>query len=348
MASIIFGWYTTKIKSYTPEDLELDYSHPHYQVRQRIFHIMYIPIIPIGKVYVFKQDKKFYKAPEIVKKQIKERKDYRTPWYSLFIPFLAVIGALLAVSVYFYSGWKNEHDADVYYANKIEQNLNKLTQLKETDYLELENLKNINGGGYYILKVQKVKGNQIVFLKSNEKIFGSEPAAIVRYFKENADSLEKVSISINRLKKMIPKDRSLFKLEDNAKLNSLYDSIAVNVFNDGEKYILNQIKDYNSPFFSVSTIFPSKDEMIGLKIKNIGEPVKLIAIKGTEGNIKPETEQLQEIISTDNNLIVNVKTNDKYQDFVLELTFSNLNAKKMNYLIKKYGNAVKIQNENDL
>lgn len=251
MASIIFGWYSTKIKSYTPQELELDNSHPDYQVRQRIFHIMYIPIIPIGKVYVFKQDHRFYKAPENIKQQIKARKKHRTPWYALIVPTLVVLGGLLAGSVYFYTEWKDKHRADEQYAIAVAEQKQALDQLTENTYIRLENTRTRSRFSCF-LKVEKVSGNQVDFLKwqstenNSDYIHRSAHTVVIDFFQENADSLERVSIPLEKLKNMIVEDRLYFHdyidYELGEREKPAFDkSVGENLFNDGDRYVIEGI-----------------------------------------------------------------------------------------------------------
>lgn len=346
MAAIIFGWYTTKIKSYTPEELDLDNSHPEYQVRQRIFHIMYIPIIPIGKVYVFKQDKKFYKAPELVKQRLKERKKHRTPWYALIVPALVLLGALFAVSVYFYTEWKGEKDAETRFQQHIVVMKEELNHLSKTHYFELENRGKRNGyePRSCFLKVVNVTGNQVEFLKS-ENMYESSPAKLIVYFREKADSLERVYISIDKLKKMIPKERVKYDRTLGEPVPDL--SAGEIVFDNGTRYVIAGINNLDSPYLTVSGTYPSPENIITLEIKNIGEPARFVGMTVTEGNIQPETKQLQDIISVDNSLKISVKRLGDERDYTIKLTFLHTNGTKLSYRVYQSGNAVHIIDDNE-
>ena len=46
-----FGIYSIKIKSYTNKDLDLsdDYKHLRFDLYQKMFHILFIPIFPDEK-----------------------------------------------------------------------------------------------------------------------------------------------------------------------------------------------------------------------------------------------------------------------------------------------------------
>jgi hypothetical protein len=92
---IVFGLYNINIKQYKPSDLGItdeslkDYT---FAVKQRIFHIFWIPIFPVKKIYALvDRNNVAYHATYDLKHVIKQSEKVRTPWYSFALPILAII-----------------------------------------------------------------------------------------------------------------------------------------------------------------------------------------------------------------------------------------------------------------
>ncbi len=57
--SIIFGYYSPSIKSYTPKELQVERLLPpdvSIEVLQKAGHMFFIPVFPIEKLFVFRRD----------------------------------------------------------------------------------------------------------------------------------------------------------------------------------------------------------------------------------------------------------------------------------------------------
>ena len=93
--AIVYGLYTINIKQYKPSDLGLndeslkDYT---FAVKQRIFHIFWIPFFPIKRIYalVDRNNVAYHASPELTH-ILKRSGKHRTPWYSFALPILAVV-----------------------------------------------------------------------------------------------------------------------------------------------------------------------------------------------------------------------------------------------------------------
>lgn len=97
---IVFGHNNFNIKTFTPRDLRMPHEAGaekiEFQVRQRYFHLFWIPFFPIGKLYVMKRagDTNKYVMPEDIKRRIKTQHNVRTPWYSFALFFVAAFAGL--------------------------------------------------------------------------------------------------------------------------------------------------------------------------------------------------------------------------------------------------------------
>lgn len=81
---IIYGRYSTRIKSLKPEELDLKpvIDQPHtIEIRQQIFHIFWIPIFPLKKIFSIRKNGKLYDLPLPYTRAVMTKK-WRTPLYS--------------------------------------------------------------------------------------------------------------------------------------------------------------------------------------------------------------------------------------------------------------------------
>ncbi|NMM47628.1 hypothetical protein [Marinigracilibium pacificum] len=82
---IVFGTYTFKIKSFTCKDLGIEedtLNNFTMEVRQKIFHIFWIPLFSTNKIFALRQGNELFHAPSEIENLIRARNVIKTPWYS--------------------------------------------------------------------------------------------------------------------------------------------------------------------------------------------------------------------------------------------------------------------------
>ncbi len=99
---IVFGTNNFRIKKFTIDQVGSEFDEGWegvlFEVRQRYFHLFWIPFFPIGKIFTIKKpgssDK--YEMPPSFIKVIEEKygDQIGTPWYAYF---LLIAGLLLGV-----------------------------------------------------------------------------------------------------------------------------------------------------------------------------------------------------------------------------------------------------------
>lgn len=98
---IVYGWNDFKIVSYTPEALGFTNDSPiRYtaEVRQRYFHVFFIPFFGIGKMWVINEGGNFHEMPEVYRTAIRQRNPKpRSPWYTF--SGLALVALIISISV---------------------------------------------------------------------------------------------------------------------------------------------------------------------------------------------------------------------------------------------------------
>ena len=106
---IVFGINSFKLKSLYPESytyagktyepvkvLGKTYESVEIEIRQKYFHLFWVPVIPVGKAYVLKHgDESLYLFNSLVQEKIKKETP-RAPWYT-FSAWL--IGVLILIGI---------------------------------------------------------------------------------------------------------------------------------------------------------------------------------------------------------------------------------------------------------
>lgn len=90
---IFYGWYTFLIKAYTFEQLGIKIEDPILQmqveVRQKCFHLFWIPFFSLGKIYALRREGKLYNLTPELEATLRRQVVHKTPWYT-YIGFILV------------------------------------------------------------------------------------------------------------------------------------------------------------------------------------------------------------------------------------------------------------------
>lgn len=157
--SVVFGWYSFKLKSYKAEDLELDeekWTNSTFEIRQKVFHLFWLPLFSLGKVYGVRKNGDFFELPELLKARLKEKKT-KTPWYSYFIPISLVVG-LIGFGIFIYIAesvmkiQNHSREKELYEFSMIDVE-NKLVNIETNSYLRLVNMNNYDKKSILFLKL---------------------------------------------------------------------------------------------------------------------------------------------------------------------------------------------------
>lgn len=297
--TFVFGWYSFKLKSFTPKDLEINddyWNNSTFEIRQKVFHIFWIPFFSIGKSYVEKKNGKKYDLPDNIISKIKQKTDVKTPWYSFLLLILALAIPLI-VGIYIYIGESllkhknNKRDKELYNASitEIQKDLNEISL---NAYVHITNTEKLNNkeDGINFLKLVNIKGNSYEFqpLKMHFPKYPNE-----KYYFEKINQNTSVIITKEELQKAICKDYDMFKKQL---------PFGVSFFKDG-KYIITKIEYFDKPVitgeedwrfwdiirrtdFNYNRDFRENGTEITLNFQNFGESAELLEIKNKFNNIK--------------------------------------------------------------
>ncbi|KGO89895.1 hypothetical protein [Flavobacterium suncheonense] len=297
---IAFGWYSFKVKSYSAKDLELDieqWKDSSFEVRQKVFHLFWIPVFSLGKLYALKKQGKLYDLQENIVVKIRNKGRIRTPWYSFLLPIL-LIAIPIITGIYIYiaeSIMKNNHyrEDKKQYEIAITDVQNKLQKLSKNAYLRIINTEKPDNEKT-LLKLIDFNNNNYRFIikkvrfpkNSNEKY----------YFEDFG--IDTLTFTKNELQKAICTDYDIVKE---------YKPYGVRFFGK-EKYRIESIEYFDKPvidgnidwdFWNVirkqkfqyynSRFTGYKNERswtFKLTFQNFGIPVNLIKIQNIENKIQ--------------------------------------------------------------
>lgn len=97
--TIVWGHNSYRLKTVPPVDLMLlgaSYNNINFELRQKYGHLFWIPIFPIGQMWVVKkQDGKMYHCPSDIEVRLKEMYPSKISIWAFTLPLLIVAGFVL-------------------------------------------------------------------------------------------------------------------------------------------------------------------------------------------------------------------------------------------------------------
>ena len=290
-----FGWYSFKLKSYTIEELHLDknlWNDSTFEIRQEVFHLFWIPVFSLGKLYRVRKQNKLYEVPDSITSKIKGKGKVRTPWYSFLLPILAVVIPIL-VFIYIEIGsafLRNKHytQEKKWYDTSISEVQSNLKNLSKNAYLQIVNTEKPNNEEIILLKLVEIKGDSYKFT--------------VKKVNHPKDQNEKYSIE-SRSKDTLVFRRS--ELQDaictDYEIIEKRKPFGINFLNEG-KSIITKIDYFDKPIitgeadwyfwdtvrrddFQYTSNYRDNKKEIELIFQNFGIPADLVEIKNIENNV---------------------------------------------------------------
>jgi hypothetical protein len=170
--SIVFGLGSLKLKSFTPEELKIQDLVPansSIELRNKYFHLFWIPLFPVRKVWVINLAGKHYSVSEEAAKAIETKKHLkRTPFY-LFSGLILLIGAAVVIG-----GWNSllKQKGINHTRSMIKKDIEAINKkIEETDTSDFFLFTQISiPDKSCLMKVIAVKGDLIQFRKKNIKL----------------------------------------------------------------------------------------------------------------------------------------------------------------------------------
>ena len=292
--SIVFGWYSFKIKSYAPEDLNIENENKRdvsFEIRQQCFHFFWIPFCGLGKLYVLRKEGELYELPDDIIALMKSKGAVKSPWYTFSFPILAVLGFFgffVDQKIEDYQRYQYQKGEFEYVIGKID---NELSRLTSAHYLKIRNLnKAYETEGMY-LKVVSVNDTLIRCSKVETALadYDAYPFVVKAHYEKSKHALDTFTYSINELKRAICWDYSVY---------SERQKFGVNLFGDNDQYVIEAVEYIDGPVIkNRGTGYWSYGEF-SMDFYNHGAPAELVEIRNLEGNIDWK-EELPKYIPTD-------------------------------------------------
>lgn len=298
---MVFGWYSFNIKSFSANDLNLnpgEWPNTVFEVRQKVFHIFWIPVFSLGKEYVVRIQDRKYDMPDQIVSKIKWKRKIRTPWYAFLFPILAVLIPVI-VGIYINiaeAAMRNNryHKEQKQYATVVSELQHQLHELKRNNYLRLFNTAKPNSEDIILLKVIDIQDSVYSF---QAKSVHHPKSSRDTYYIENY-STDTLRFTKKQLEKAICPDYKI-----------ITDKQAYGVsFLGADKYIIDQIEYFDQPvidgpvdwyfwntlrqrnfvLYNIHYTGDQRNRLVNfyLELQNFGIPVNLIQIQNLENNLQ--------------------------------------------------------------
>jgi hypothetical protein len=227
---IVFGWNHFRLKSFSARELNLpDDESGSIEVRQKYFHLFWIPFFAIGKKWVIKRNNKLYELPIEYEAYLDSHAfKVRTPWYAFAGPLLLIFGVIVGniVSVI---DEKIEHGkSEARFEKEMDVLHQKFVMAKTSDYFKLAQIKR-GGEAYPLLQVLEVRPQEIVFKRLVTRLDSYELSdAQLQSIFSNPVMIDTIRLSKEKLAKTVER-----------KYNSQF--AGADLFDDGSEYITSVI-----------------------------------------------------------------------------------------------------------
>lgn len=290
--TIIFGTYSFVIKRYTPEDLGIkppDGNTFEIQVRQRVFHLFYIPVFPIEKLKALKMEDKLYDLPWDYERAVIRKGEPRISILSFTLP-------ILVLCFFGYRMIDRKLELQRRAHNKLERFNNRIANLDSSladagpdHYILLTSINSFednweNKGTY--LKITETSSDSLKYIAVHvDKDLNSiRPYHLLTMFQERAGRLDTFSIARNTMSQAIPRKGEPDKF-------STYQPFGVDFFGDDKLLVINRINYFRGPVISAScSSYGGPEKVIKFRITNLGSPALFTEVVNVKGDIIWSTE----------------------------------------------------------
>jgi len=213
MARIRFGIKSMKLKSFSTEDFNLtqpDFKDCELELRQRYFHISFIPVFSVGKFWQLKKGNALIDIDQETLSILNQQKNkYKTPWYIFLFPILAITIIIGYFTFEYLRDVKRETDISKGKMEEVEILRNSILNSTTNDYWCV-------------------------------RLAGTYDFSLLRYHSKNDSVIKFISLR-NRKEKVEPSELyGLFKIED------LVDTITFNL-DTLMQFKVVEINDYSYP-----------------------------------------------------------------------------------------------------
>ncbi|WPO79007.1 hypothetical protein [Flavobacterium sp. KACC 22761] len=325
---IFFGTQNFKIKDIYPHEIGLSNNIGYtIEIRQKYFHIYWIPFFGTGKIWGIRKDGELYELPVEYIREIKRRNiKVRSPWYTYSIPLLVCFGFF----AYYLSEKIKEHNYEKQNIENFSQNVVKLT--KDIDdpatnqFYTLQDTKDNSSDAIMYLKVEKIYHDKIMFSLIPGFFLNSSQLELDECYNDNKGNLDTISISKALLKKALNLDYEATKD---------YSYKGQDLLGSKKLYAITSIERKFEPKINITQTYIDY-KVIQIELTNSSSAFKILSIKNISNSIPWNAKLPMEI---------SAGTESKPTKFTLENTE---NSKFSFYGNNKYSAEIKILDSNNI
>ncbi len=339
---IVFGVYNIGIKEYSPSELGItdEAAKPYtFAVKQRIFHVFWIPIFPLYKIYAMvDRAGTAYHAPAGIESMLRNAGRHKTPWYSFSLLILAVVVFSWIGITDAYERHQNQvamqetKESFVAYSSQLTKKIQKGDVFVLFDAYDWSyDAEASSGGKKFVLLVDSIAGQKYFM---HTAYFEGYDEGTPRTNEEIIQYLA-ASDSLLGLRTMTKKQLEAFQgtAKDN---NDYYISGGANL--NGTRYVLHHKLYMNRPNLSMETSSYSANELT-LSMRYIGPVARILKFEAIEGISNGAT--YNKILANESNVQFQTQMNiagvSGDDDFKFKLTLEDEDGKKYKYMVEKVG-----------
>jgi hypothetical protein len=278
---IVFGVKHFKLKSYSLKELGLSEEEDNIikiELRQKYFHLYWIPFFPTGKTWVVRKDNQLYDLPlkyklALAKKEIK----HRTPFYTFALPLLLILGFTIYLIGEKIDRYASKKRAQERFKLELVDLNKKITNPTTNDFYELKGIKKYLADTY--VKVHAISSDsvQLHFPETKPSWYSSLGSGkLAAYFSDTPDNSNLVWVSIDELKKCIQNNYGNYSFKGNY-LPFTEDSI---------NYRLVKIFRFKGPEFIDRGEGNMSNNIITITLMNKGLSTTITEINSIESNVE--------------------------------------------------------------
>lgn len=327
--SIVFGHRNFKIRDIYPHELGLttDTTNFNIEIRQKYFHIYWIPFFGLGKIWAIRKNGELYELPVQYIQEIKRRKiKVRSPWYTYTWPILICLGFLIyGVNERIKENRWREQDMKSFTENIQTLNYD-IDHAKVNEIFTLDNTTEVSSESAMYLKVEKIYADKILFTLIPGFFLDSSQLELEECYNQNKTNLDTISIKKAELKKAINND---FEVSRTGNFKG------VTLLNSNNSYAIAKIEQKFEPKINITKTYIDY-KVIQIELTNSSTAFRILSIKNISNAIPWNTKLPCE---------VNAGTKSKPTVFLLENTE---NEKFSFYGNNSYITEIKILDSNNI
>ncbi|MBO9566282.1 MAG: hypothetical protein J7621_26145 [Niastella sp.] len=273
---IVYGWNHFKLKSIDPHSVGLSQylSGMQIEVRQRYFHLFWIPCFSLGKKWALRKGNQLFELPVQYQQLLKSRQDIKvkTPFYTYALPLMALfVGTVYYINEQI-SDYRSEQHSKQEFAMQYEDNAARFRKPSLDDYYILTSEKG------YTTRYARITGldkNNIQLSYITKPVYAYKPSEIAKLFVDPANQLETVTVSRGDSAKLIC-----------GEYDNRYKFKGIDLKGEEYKFRVEKVVRLDGPIITGGGYASYRANAINLELANEGLAGNLTKVEPVEGNVK--------------------------------------------------------------